>query len=92
MKLTPSYRCDLDRVADLLKSADQASGGLVGIGAAEVGGAAMQAQRLISTAQALMAGARGLLAMDESTGTCNKRFAELIPSRRLQSRRAARRL
>ena len=37
----------------------------------------MQAQRLIATAQALVAGDRGLLAMDESTGTCNKRFAEL---------------
>ena len=37
----------------------------------------MQAQRLVATAQALMAGDRGLLAMDESTGTCNKRFAEI---------------
>ena len=35
----------------------------------------MQTQRLIDCAQALVAGDRGLLAMDESTGTCNKRFA-----------------
>ena len=37
MKLTSSYRSDLDGVADLLKPADEAGGGLVGIGAVEVG-------------------------------------------------------
>ncbi|TDG35564.1 fructose-bisphosphate aldolase class I [Pedobacter changchengzhani] len=31
---------------------------------------------LIATAKALVADHKGLLAMDESTGTCNKRFAE----------------
>jgi fructose-bisphosphate aldolase class I len=32
---------------------------------------------LITTAQAMMAEGKGLLAMDESTGTCNRRFASL---------------
>lgn len=35
----------------------------------------MNAQALIETAQALVANGRGLLAMDESNGTCNQRFA-----------------
>lgn len=37
----------------------------------------MDKQFLIHTATALLAGSKGLLAMDESTGTCNKRFAAL---------------
>jgi fructose-bisphosphate aldolase, class I len=37
----------------------------------------MDTCQLIDTAQALVAGDRGLLAMDESTPTCNKRFAAL---------------
>jgi fructose-bisphosphate aldolase class I len=37
----------------------------------------MTAQTLIDTAQALVAGDKGLLAMDESNATCNKRFAAL---------------
>ena len=37
----------------------------------------MDTTTLIDTAKALVAGDRGLLAMDESTGTANKRFAEL---------------
>jgi fructose-bisphosphate aldolase class I len=37
----------------------------------------MNAQTLIDTAQALVAGDKGLLAMDESNATCNKRFAAL---------------
>jgi fructose-bisphosphate aldolase class I len=36
----------------------------------------MNAQELISTTQALVAGDKGLLAMDESNPTCNKRFAQ----------------
>lgn len=36
----------------------------------------MDARTLIDTAQALVADDKGLLAMDESTGTCDKRFAE----------------
>src|SRR5450755_3280574 len=50
----------------------------------------MQAQRLIVTAQALVADDRGLLAMDESTGTCNKRFAELGIPPTEEARRAYR--
>ncbi|MFP5041464.1 class I fructose-bisphosphate aldolase [Parasediminibacterium sp. JCM 36343] len=37
----------------------------------------MDKQLLINTANTLMAGTKGLLAMDESNGTCNKRFAQL---------------
>ena len=39
--------------------------------------AQMNAPKLIDTAQALVAGDKGLLAMDESNPTCNKRFAGL---------------
>jgi fructose-bisphosphate aldolase class I len=37
----------------------------------------MNTQELIDTAKALVAGDKGLLAMDESNPTCNKRFAKL---------------
>ncbi len=37
----------------------------------------MNKELLIHTTKALVAGSKGLLAMDESTGTCNKRFAVL---------------
>ncbi len=37
----------------------------------------MKAQELTVTARALVAGDKGLLAMDESDPTCNKRFATL---------------
>ena len=50
----------------------------------------MEARRLIDCAQALVAGDRGLLAMDESTGTCNKRFAKLGIPQTPDSRRAYR--
>jgi len=41
----------------------------------------MDTRRLVDTARALVAGDRGLLAMDESTPTCDKRFAKLgIPT------------
>ena len=36
----------------------------------------MNAQELIDTAKTLVAGDKGLLAMDESNPTCNKRFAK----------------
>jgi fructose-bisphosphate aldolase class I len=36
----------------------------------------MNAEEMINTARALVAGNKGLLAMDESTPTCNKRFAQ----------------
>lgn len=45
---------------------------------------------LIDTAQALVAGDRGLLAMDESTPTCDKRFAALGIPRTEEARRAYR--
>jgi fructose-bisphosphate aldolase class I len=35
----------------------------------------MNTQILINTAQSMLAAGKGLLAMDESTPTCNKRFA-----------------
>ncbi len=50
----------------------------------------MQAQRLIDTARELVAGDRGLLAMDESTGTCDKRFAALGIAQTVEMRRAYR--
>ncbi len=37
----------------------------------------MNTQELVNTAKALVAGDKGLLAMDESNPTCNKRFAAL---------------
>jgi fructose-bisphosphate aldolase class I len=37
----------------------------------------MNTQELINTARALVANDKGLLAMDESNPTCNKRFARL---------------
>ncbi len=50
----------------------------------------MDSQRLIDTAQALVAGDRGLLAMDESTPTCDKRFAKLGIPQTVEMRRAYR--
>jgi len=37
----------------------------------------MNMRELIETARALVANDKGLLAMDESNPTCNKRFAKL---------------
>ena len=37
----------------------------------------MNTEKLIETAQALVSNDKGLLAMDESNGTCNKRFAAI---------------
>ncbi|HWH80989.1 MAG TPA: class I fructose-bisphosphate aldolase [Burkholderiaceae bacterium] len=50
----------------------------------------MQTQQLIDTAAALVAGDRGLLAMDESTPTCNRRFAKLGIAQSAEMRRAYR--
>ncbi|MEO7709004.1 MAG: class I fructose-bisphosphate aldolase [Caldimonas sp.] len=50
----------------------------------------MEAQHLIDTAAALVAGDKGLLAMDESTPTCNKRFAALGIPLTAEARRAYR--
>ena len=47
----------------------------------------MNLQQLRQTAQALFAGDKGLLAMDESTGTCNRRFAALAIPQTVEARR-----
>jgi fructose-bisphosphate aldolase class I len=52
----------------------------------------MNTQELIGTAKALMAGDKGLLAMDESTPTCDKRFARLGIPLTEEARRAYREL
>jgi fructose-bisphosphate aldolase, class I len=48
--------------------------------------------RLIDTARTLMASGKGLLAMDESLGTCNRRFADLGIAQTEDSRRRYREL
>jgi fructose-bisphosphate aldolase class I len=50
----------------------------------------MNAQGLIETAQALVASDKGLLAMDESNPTCDKRFAALGIPQTAEARRAYR--
>jgi fructose-bisphosphate aldolase class I len=47
---------------------------------------------LTKTAKAIVAGNKGLLAMDESTGTCNKRFAAAGIPQTVEARRAYREL
>lgn len=50
----------------------------------------MNEQALIATAKAMVANDKGLLAMDESNGTCNKRFAVLGIPQIVEYRRAYR--
>lgn len=50
----------------------------------------MNASELISTAKALVAGDKGVLAMDESNPTCNKRFAKAGIAQTEEMRRAYR--
>jgi fructose-bisphosphate aldolase class I len=50
----------------------------------------MKTQAILETAQALVAGDRGLLAMDESVPTCDKRFAALGIPQTDEARRAYR--
>ncbi len=52
----------------------------------------MNVQQLKETAQALVANDKGLLAMDESNPTCNKRFAALGIPQTVEARRAYREL
>jgi len=52
----------------------------------------MNTQELIDTAKSLVDGDKGLLAIDESTGTCNKRFAEWGIPQTEEARRAYREL
>jgi fructose-bisphosphate aldolase class I len=53
---------------------------------------AVFAPDLLATAQALMAGDKGLLAMDESTPTCDERFAAVGIPQTVDARRAYREL
>ena len=50
----------------------------------------MNMEDLLATTAALTANGKGLLAMDESTGTCNKRFAALGIPQTIEARRAYR--
>src|SRR5580704_4805072 len=52
----------------------------------------MNTQKLMDTARMLVAGDKGLLAMDESNPTCNKRFAPLGIPQTVEARRAYREL
>jgi fructose-bisphosphate aldolase class I len=52
----------------------------------------MISQSIITTANAMVGGDKGLLAMDESNPTCNKRFAPLGIPQTVESRRAYREL
>jgi len=52
----------------------------------------MNARELMNTAKALVAGDKGLLAMDESTPTCDKRFAKAGIPQTEELRRAYREL
>jgi len=47
----------------------------------------MNSQLLKDTVKLLFADNKGLLAMDESTGTCNKRFAKLGIPQTVEARR-----
>jgi fructose-bisphosphate aldolase class I len=52
----------------------------------------MDWQKLVDTAKALVTGGKGLLAMDESNPTCNKRFAKLGIPQTEEARRSYREL
>ncbi len=52
----------------------------------------MNMQKLKDTIQQLFGGNKGLLAMDESTGTCNKRFAAVGIPQTIEMRRSYREL
>lgn len=52
----------------------------------------MNLQTLSETAQAMLADGKGLLAMDESSGTCNRRFASVGIAQTVEMRRAWRQL
>jgi len=52
----------------------------------------MNTEHLIATAKALVADHKGLLAMDESNPTCNKRFAKLNIPQTVEARRVYREL
>jgi fructose-bisphosphate aldolase class I len=52
----------------------------------------MSLQEVVATAKALVANDKGILAMDESNPTCNKRFAKLGIPQTVEARRAYREL
>ena len=52
----------------------------------------MSAHSMIATARAMVAGDKGLLAMDESNGTCNQRFANVGIPQTVEMRRVYREL
>jgi fructose-bisphosphate aldolase class I len=52
----------------------------------------MNAQKLIEIARTLVSDDKGLLAMDESNATCDKRFAAAGIAQTLEARRAYREL
>ena len=52
----------------------------------------MDKSELTTTAQTMMQAGKGLLAMDESNSTCNKRFAKLGIPQTVEARRAWREL
>jgi fructose-bisphosphate aldolase class I len=52
----------------------------------------MNPQKLIDAAKSMVAGDKGLLAMDESNPTCNKRFSKLGIPQTVEARRAYREL
>ena len=52
----------------------------------------MDTQKLMDTAKSLVAADKGLLAMDESTPTCDKRFAKLAIPQTVEARRAYRQM
>jgi fructose-bisphosphate aldolase class I len=52
----------------------------------------MKTQALVNTARTMVAGDKGLLAMDESNPTCNKRFAKLGIPQNEETRRSYREL
>ena len=52
----------------------------------------MKTQELLNTVSGMLAGCKGLLAMDESTPTCNKRFEEAGIPQTVEYRRAYREL
>ena len=55
-------------------------------------GSEMSAKKLIATAKAMVAEGKGLLAMDESTPTCNKRFEKVGIPQTEETRRSYREL
>jgi fructose-bisphosphate aldolase class I len=62
------------------------------MGDLEMGNPTMDEQKLITTAKTMVAGDKGLLAMDESIPTCNKRFEKLGIPQTEEARRAYREL